>query len=382
MLHGFADRSGGQLSTGSTRSGALSTDPAAARTVRGWRTHTPGMRDRVHRRRWPLAVFLVVCVALLSVAIPAEAGPRSVTGGWPLTGRPVLGRGFDPPATPWARGHRGVDLPARLGGPVLATGPGRVAFVGTVAGRGVVTIDHGNGLTTTYEPVSARVAVGDPVSAGQVVGVVGRGSHCATTCLHWGLKQGDRYLDPVEADEVPDGPGSLRLVPESRRAEVQREAAARAAAQAAAEAAAGAMGIIGPVGASGRHGFLRPVAAGITSPYGRRFHPVLRVWKLHDGTDFGAACGAAIWAPYAGRVTRAYFNPGYGNRLLLDHGTVDGQHVVTAYNHAARFVVGSGARVRRGQVIGFVGTTGYSTGCHLHLMVWLSGRLVNPMTWF
>ena len=242
----------------------------------------------------------------------------------------------------------------------------------------MVTIDHGNGLTTTYEPVSARLAVGDTVAAGDVVGVVGRGSHCATTCLHWGLKEGDHYLNPVEADDQAPGNGSLRLVAESRRAVVQREAAARAAAAVAAEAA----GIIGPVGSPGRHGFLRPVSAAITSPYGRRFHPVLHLWKLHDGTDFGAACGTAIRAPYAGRVTRAYFNPGYGNRLLVDHGTVDRQHVVTAYNHATRYVVGPGARVSRGQVIGFVGTTGYSTGCHLHLMVWLDGRLTNPMSWF
>ena len=83
-----------------------------------------------------------------------------------------------------------------------------------------------------------------------------------------------------------------------------------------------------------------------------------------------------------GRVSQAYSNAGYGRRLLLEHGRVDGVSVRTAFNHATRYVVHRGQRVRRGQVIGYVGSTGYSTGCHLHLMVWLNGRMVNPMSWF
>jgi murein DD-endopeptidase MepM/ murein hydrolase activator NlpD len=110
-------------------------------------------------------------------------------------------------------------------------------------------------------------------------------------------------------------------------------------------------------------------------------HPLLKVWKLHDGTDFGAACGTAIRAPYAGVVTRTYFSPAYGNRLFLGHGSVDGVRVQTAFNHASRYLVRPGQRVNRGQVIGEVGSTGFSTGCHLHLMVWLNGRLSNPMSW-
>jgi murein DD-endopeptidase MepM/ murein hydrolase activator NlpD len=113
-----------------------------------------------------------------------------------------------------------------------------------------------------------------------------------------------------------------------------------------------------------------------------RFHPLLHVQKLHDGTDFGAACGTPIRAPYAGTVTAAYFNTGYGNRLMLDHGTVDGHRVVSGFNHATSYVVGVGDRVQQGQLVGFVGRTGYATGCHLHLMVWLDGRVVDPMTWY
>ncbi|WP_375432779.1 peptidoglycan DD-metalloendopeptidase family protein [uncultured Friedmanniella sp.] len=130
------------------------------------------------------------------------------------------------------------------------------------------------------------------------------------------------------------------------------------------------------------HGFDYPVSAPITSPYGMRFHPVLHYWKLHDGTDFGASCGTPIRAPYPGRVAERYYNAGYGNRLMIDHGRVDGRYVTTGYNHAIRYVVSVGQHVDKGQVIGYVGTTGFSTGCHLHLMVWLNGSVVNPMTWY
>jgi murein DD-endopeptidase MepM/ murein hydrolase activator NlpD len=134
--------------------------------------------------------------------------------------------------------------------------------------------------------------------------------------------------------------------------------------------------------ASADHGFSFPVVAPITSAFGMRFHPILRYWKLHDGTDFGAGCGTPIRAPASGRVAEKYYNAGYGYRLMIDHGFESGRFVTTGYNHASRYTVHVGQRVRKGQVIGYVGSTGYSTGCHLHLMVWLNGRLVNPMIWF
>ena len=113
-----------------------------------------------------------------------------------------------------------------------------------------------------------------------------------------------------------------------------------------------------------------------------RFHPVLHYWKLHDGTDFGA--GLRHPDPRCPRRPgrRALLQRGYGNRLMIDHGYIGGRYVTTGYNHASRYIVRVGQRVRKGQVIGYVGTTGFSTGCHLHLMVWLNGRLRNPMTWF
>ena len=109
-----------------------------------------------------------------------------------------------------------------------------------------------------------------------------------------------------------------------------------------------------------------------------RFHPILKYWKLHDGTDFGAGCGTPLRAPYNGRVAERYYNAGYGNRLMIDHGVVDGRFVTTGYNHAIRYTVGVGDRVSKGEVIGYVGSTGYSTGCHLHLMVWLDGNRPQP----
>jgi murein DD-endopeptidase MepM/ murein hydrolase activator NlpD len=125
----------------------------------------------------------------------------------------------------------------------------------------------------------------------------------------------------------------------------------------------------------------RPVNGPITSPYGQRFHPILKYWKLHDGTDFGAGCGTPIRAAASGVVTDRYYNGGYGNRVFISHGVIRGSALTTVYNHLSRYGVSSGQRVTRGEVIGYVGTTGYSTGCHLHFMVYQDGAVVNPMKW-
>jgi murein DD-endopeptidase MepM/ murein hydrolase activator NlpD len=186
-----------------------------------------------------------------------------------------------------------------------------------------------------------------------------------------------------------------RAAAEARRAEQRAKAARGAKAKAKAAQAARkakvrarsaerrARGSSGSSSAQRSSGsFAYPVRGAITSPFGRRFHPILHYWKLHDGTDFRAGCGAVIRAPYKGRVEERYYSGGYGNRLMIDHGYVRGKYVTTGYNHAIRYTVRVGQRVRKGQVIGYVGSTGYSTGCHLHLMVWLNGRVTNPMKWF
>jgi murein DD-endopeptidase MepM/ murein hydrolase activator NlpD len=112
-----------------------------------------------------------------------------------------------------------------------------------------------------------------------------------------------------------------------------------------------------------------------------RLHPILHVYKLHDGTDFSASCGTPVYAAADGTVLTQYFNEGYGNRVLIDHGYVQGVSLSTSYNHLTSFALTPGSQVSRGQVIGYAGTTGYSTGCHLHFMVYVNGRTVDPMTW-
>lgn len=130
-------------------------------------------------------------------------------------------------------------------------------------------------------------------------------------------------------------------------------------------------------------GFLSwPVESGyITSPYGMRLHPILDIRKLHDGTDFGVACGSPVYAASAGTVISTYYDPAYGNRVILANGTVRGAGLSTSYNHLTSDVIRVGESVRRGEPIGFSGTTGYSTGCHLHFMVYVNGRTTEPMGW-
>jgi murein DD-endopeptidase MepM/ murein hydrolase activator NlpD len=115
----------------------------------------------------------------------------------------------------------------------------------------------------------------------------------------------------------------------------------------------------------------------LTSPYGWRINPISGRSELHDGTDMGAGCGTPIRAAASGTVTQAYYNSGYGNRIFVDHGLIGGRHMTTAYNHMSGFAASVGQWVTQGQVIGYVGTTGYSTGCHLHFMLWINGSLVN-----
>gem|GEM_PF-746529 len=137
-----------------------------------------------------------------------EGGDKSAPRfGWPLPGSPTVVRAFHPPTFRYGPGHRGVDLAAVAGAPVLAAGAGTVAFAGTVAGHGVVSVDHPGGLRTTYEPVSPTVTIGDRVARGEWIGTVqpGHPGCPVTACLHWGVlrrsvrdpEQDRQYLDPL-----------------------------------------------------------------------------------------------------------------------------------------------------------------------------------------
>ncbi len=119
----------------------------------------------------------------------------------------------------------------------------------------------------------------------------------------------------------------------------------------------------------------------VTSPFGYRHHPIYGYYSLHNGVDFGASCGQAMYAGAGGRVISRYYQTAYGNRLIIDHGFERGVGLATIFNHATSYVVGVGDRVERGQLVGYVGSTGWSTGCHLHYTVMANGHAVDPMRW-
>ncbi|WP_281179067.1 M23 family metallopeptidase [Actinoplanes rectilineatus] len=124
---------------------------------------------------------------------------------------------------------------------------------------------------------------------------------------------------------------------------------------------------------------LMPVHGWKSSDYGHRYDPYYRVWQLHAGTDFAAGSGTAIRAAAPGRVIRAGWSGGYGQYTCIDHGKVNGMGFSTCYGHQSRIFVHVGEYVRRGQVIGRVGSTGASTGAHLHFETRFRGVPRNPL---
>jgi murein DD-endopeptidase MepM/ murein hydrolase activator NlpD len=187
--------------------------PASARYVPGGERHASAAIAPVGARTAHPGEVLPEVLALTAgadrKARPGRAAPTR--GVWPLRPQPEVMARFDPPAVRWAAGHRGVDLLGHVGQRVLAALPGRISFVGRIAGRGVVVVDHGT-TRTTYEPVLGTVSRGQRVAAGQVLGrLSGTGTHCPPrACLHWGLRRGQTYLDPLT---LVDAPGPVRLLP-------------------------------------------------------------------------------------------------------------------------------------------------------------------------
>ena len=113
-----------------------------------------------------------------------------------------------------------------------------------------------------------------------------------------------------------------------------------------------------------------------------RIHPILDIRRLHDGTDIGAPCGTPIYAAAGGVVLEGYHSDSYGKRVVVDGGVVRGVNLSTSYNHLSRMRVTVGDQVQRGELVGFVGSTGLSTGCHPHFSVYVNGYTVDPETWF
>lgn len=119
-----------------------------------------------------------------------------------------------------------------------------------------------------------------------------------------------------------------------------------------------------------------PVAArSMTSSFGLRHHPILGTLRAHSGIDLSAPMGSPVFATSDGIVNAANWNGGYGLFVALDHG----RGMQTRYGHMSRLNVTSGQQVRKGDVLGFVGSTGMSTGAHLHYEVRMNGQAVNPV---
>ena len=126
-------------------------------------------------------------------------------------------------------------------------------------------------------------------------------------------------------------------------------------------------------------GFTRPVNGKITSPFGTRIHPIFKRRIFHSGVDIGAPYGTPIKAANSGRVMFVGWYNGYGKVVIIDHGKINNIPTTTLYAHMSQSTVKQGSNVAKGQVIGKVGTTGYSTGPHLHFEVRQNGNPVNPL---
>ena len=197
----------------------------------------------------------------------------------------------------------------------------------------------------------------------------------------------------AERQRAQDQAVILQLEAESRALETQlaelarqaKERAAREAEAAAAQAEQASRGRSAPappvtVQSQAGSGMTRPIVnMRPTSNFGMRNHPIYGRPRMHNGVDFGAPTGTTVVAALAGQVVTAGFSGSAGNMVALDHGIVGGRHLTTVYMHLSRIDVRGGVSVGRGQRIGAVGSTGASTGPHLHFEVRLDGSPVNPL---
>jgi murein DD-endopeptidase MepM/ murein hydrolase activator NlpD len=180
--------------TGNSQTGKLSTPTEVIHRFRDRSPHAVKARDAEYMTF--LSALLTCALALTAPAATPQDDGRFT---WPLTPTPQVTRAFQLPTTPYGPGHRGIDLAATPAQPVLAAAHGVVTFAATLAGRGVITIDHDGDLRTTYEPVTPTVTVGTQVHATQQIGTVDAGHpDCpAPACLHWGVRRADEYLNPL-----------------------------------------------------------------------------------------------------------------------------------------------------------------------------------------
>ena len=195
-----------------------------------------------------------------------------------------------------------------------------------------------------------------------------------------------KYKEAVAAEEKArkEAEAAAR---ERERAAREREQAASGGGNSSGGSSSGSSGSSGGGSSSGgssyngavsSYGFSWPCTArAITCPFGPRYHPITHVYSNHSGMDIGASYGSPIYACASGTVTTATYGTAYGYYVTINHGN----GFSTLYGHMTRYTVSSGQYVTRGEIIGYVGSTGWSTGPHLHLTMYYNGSLVNPLTY-
>ncbi len=164
---------------------------------------------------------------------------------------------------------------------------------------------------------------------------------------------------------------------EAQQAQLATDLAAIIAKQEAARKAAGKS----PIGSTADQPFINPTSVNPiyrTSPYGMRFHPIYHIWLMHTGVDLRTYCNTPIYAAASGTVQWAKYRSGYGNQVMLNNGYWKGKALMTSYNHLSSMVVHAGQTLSQGQLLGYAGTEGTSTGCHLHFEVYLNGSTTDP----
>ncbi|MEY8655700.1 M23 family metallopeptidase [Brachybacterium paraconglomeratum] len=256
-------------------------------------------------------------------------------------------------AAPLAAAAAGIDeaAPAEPIAQAPAAAPQAAAAIAPVALPGATDA----AAATTEAAVEERAAEGDAASRSE--------ERTAPAAAE----------DP--ADDEAESTGIEVSVPEPEP--VVTEAAASAEGADGTASAEGADSAEGEAVVGSDSGYIRPSSGPITSGYGGRIHPVLGYYKGHDGVDFGAACGAPVKAAKSGTVVAVEYHHASGNRVKIDHGN----GVVTGYYHLQGFNTSVGATVAQGDTIGYVGSTGRSTGCHLHFAKMdEAGNYSDPMS--
>lgn len=173
----------------STAQTTISTFPRTGRPVLWW----PRPRD--------VLLLLALLLGLFGVPPATPVMAQADSGTWVRPAEGSVTQGFSAPPAPWASGHRGIDLAAAPEATIRAPADGVVSFSGRVVDREVLSIDHGAGYVSSFEPVASDLAVSDTVTAGEAVAVLstydGGVHHCDQPCLHWGVRLHGEYINPL-----------------------------------------------------------------------------------------------------------------------------------------------------------------------------------------